>query len=249
LIPLADSGVAWLIAAFIYLAVIPAWDCFARWSLRWAGAAGRLAAGVRRWPGAPWLALAARLAYCLGVPYAALLLGVADARRMGLAGLPWWPELPVGAAAGLAGTALLAWSWGRVATVTYRRGSRRRLFLAEWKALRAPWGWVWLVLEVLCLQMSWAFVRGAAIRLVGLYAGVFLGLALLGATWLLRPGRLESLGDIEARASAFLTAGLAVITSLVFLYAENLWLCGLVHGLGLAATVLAAGRAYARASS
>jgi len=246
LIPLADSGAAWLIVAFVYLAALPAWDYTRSWSRMWRGQPGRWAAALRRWRGEPWLAAALRLAYCLGVPYAALLLGVADARRMGLAGLPWWPELPVGAAAGLAGAALLAWSWGRVAAVSYRRGSRRRLFTAEWQALHAPWGWASLLLEVLCLQMSWAFVRGAAIRFAGLYAGVFLGLALMGATWLLRPGRLESLGDLEARASSFLTAGLALVTSLVFLYAENLWLCGLVHAMGLAAAALAAGRAYAR---
>ena len=246
MIPLADSGVAWLFAAFVYLAVLPAWDYCRSWSRRWRGLPGRLAAGLRRSRSKERLAVLLRVAYCLGVPYAALLLGVADARRMGLAGLPWWPHLPVGAATGLAGVALLAWSWGRVAAVSYRRGGRR-LFVAERRAMRTAWGWAWLVLEVLCLQMSWAFVRGAAIRLAGLYAGVFLGLALLGATWLLRPGQLEGLGDVEARASAFLTAGLALVTSLVFLYSENLWLCGLVHGLGLAATALAAGRAYGQA--
>lgn len=247
MIPLADSGVAWLIACLIYLAVVPAWDYLARWARRWQGRPGRWAAAVRAWRGLPAAAVAARLVYCLGVPYAALLLGVADARRMGVAGLPLWPHLPVGAVAGLAGVGLLAWSWGRVAALAYRRG-RQRLLSAEWQAVHTPWGWVWLVLDVLCLQMSWAFVRGAAIRFVGLYAGVFLGLALLGGTWLLRPGRLEGLGEIQARAASFLTAGLALVTSLVFLYAENLWLCGLVHGLGLAAAALAAGRVHARAA-
>lgn len=247
MIPLANTGYVWLGATVLYLALQPGWDYFRRWSATWAGRPGAWAKALAASRVAPWLALAGRLAYALGVPYLALLLGVADARRMGLAGLPGWPHLLVGTAAGVAGVGLLAWSWGRTAAVSYRRGSRRRLFAAEWQAFRTPGGWVFFLAEVVCLQMSWAFVRGAAIHLVGLYAGVFLGLALLAATWLLRPGRLEGLAGPEERADAFLTGGLALVTFLVFFYAENLWLCALVHGLGLAAAILAAGRAYARA--
>lgn len=249
MIPFADTGYAWLAAGIVYLALQPGWDYLARWSANWSGRWGAWAAAVRNWPGAPALVLAGRLFYCLGLPYLALLFGLADARRLGLVGLPGWPQLPVGVAAGLAGVGLLAWSWGRVAEVSYRRGARRRLFAAESQALRTPWGWVSFLAEILFLQVSWAFVRGAAMRLAGLYAGVFLGLALLAATWLMRPGRLERLADPEARAAALLTAGLALVTSLVFLYAENFWLCLLVHGLGLAAAALSAGRAYARAAS
>ncbi len=247
MIPLANTGRVWLAVTFLYLLVQPAWDHFGHWSRTWSGRPGAWAASLRTARAVPALAVAWRLVYCLGVPYLALLLGVADARRLGLAGIALWPQLPVGALAGLAGVALLAWSWGRVAMLSYRRGGHRRLFAAEWQALRTPWGWVSFLVEILCLQMSWAFVRGAAISFAGLYAGVFLGLALLGATWLLRPGRLEGLGDPDARARSLLTAGLALVTALVFLYAENLWLCGLVHALGLMAAALAAGRAYARA--
>ncbi len=249
MIPLANMGYAWLAVTFLYLALQPGWDYFRRWSATWPGRLGAWVGALRESAAAPWLALIGRLIYSLGVPYAALLLGVADARRLGLAGLPGWPQSIAGALGGLAGVGLLAWIWGRVAAVSYRRGSRRRLFAAEWQAFRTPWGWVSFLLEVVSLQMSWAFVRGAAIRLAGLYAGVFLGLALLAATWLLRPRRLESLDSPEARAEVLLTGGLALVTSLVFLYAENLWLCGLVHGLGLIAATLAAGRAYARAGA
>jgi len=247
LIPFANTGIAWLAVTLIYLAVQPAWGYFARWSATWSGRPGVWAASVRGARCVPTLAVAWRLVYCVGAPYLALLLGVADARRLGLAGLPLWPQLPLGMVAGLAGVGLLAWSWGRVAAVSYRRGAHLPPFAAAWQALRSPWGWASFVAEVLCLQMSWAFVRGAAIRFAGLYAGVFLGLALLGATWLLRPGRLEGIGDAEVRAGTLLTAGLALVTSLVFLYAENLWLCGLVHALGWLAAMAAARRAYARA--
>ncbi len=247
MIPLANTGYVWLGATVVYLALQPGWDYLRRWSAGWRGRPGAWVNALGASRSARWLALVGRLAYSLGVPYLALLLGVADARRMGLVGLPGGLHLLVGSGAGLAGVGLLAWSWGQVAVVSYRRGSRRRLFAAEWQAFRTPWGWVSFLAEIVCLEMSWAFVRGAAIRLAGLYAGVFVGLAALAATWLLRPGRLEGLAGPEERADAFLTGGLALVTSLVFLYAENLWLCGLVHGLGLAAAILAAGRAYARA--
>ncbi len=240
-----DTGIIWVAVAILYLAAQPVWDHLAAWAARWRGRPARWVKGLRRRRVARPLTLVGRVIYSLAIPYACLLLGVADARRLGLAGLAWWPQLPLGAAVGLAGVAYLTWSWGRMAAVTFRRVGHRQLLAAEAQAFATPWGWAGPALEVLCLEGSWAFVRGAAIWLLGLYPGVFLGLAAVAAGWFLRPGSPVVLEDPDLRARGLLTASLAVLSALVFLCSENLWLAALVHGLGLVGAALAARRAYA----
>ncbi len=226
----------WLALALGYLALQPLWDIVAGGLER---RGGRLAPHLER------VQTGVLLVYLLFVPYGALLLGVADARLMGLAPLDGWPTLAKGALVGLVGVLALAWTWGWSARVSFQHNSRRQALLEEWRALHTPLGWVPLLLQVLCLQSSWAFVRGAAIHALGLYNGVFAGLALTGIAWLLRPGRRASLLSAETCPSDLLLAGLALISALVFLFSENLWLSMAIHGLGLLAATSAAGRAYA----
>ncbi len=241
----ANAGAIWLAVAVAYVLAQPTWDYVALWTGRWPARPRAWVEAARREPHGAWLRTVCRVLYCLGIPYVSLLLGVADARRLGVAGLPLWPQLPLGSLVGLGGLLLLVWTWRRAGAAMHRRGSRYRLLLEPWGVLHSPGGWAQLALEVLCLQASWAFVRGAVIGVLGLYAGVFVALALTAAVWLLRPGKAESLIDPEQRAESLLTAGLAVLTALVFLHAENLWLCALVHALALLAALLSAGRAYA----
>jgi hypothetical protein len=241
---LAHAGVRWFGLTILYLALQLAWDWAAVWAGTWQGRAGNWLAAVRDWPYAHWLGLAGKLFYYLGLPYGALLLGVADAQRLGLAGLTWWPQAPLALLVGLAGVVLLGWTWGQSAAVAHRRAGHYRLLGAEAQALRAPWGWVPLLLQVLCLEGNWAFVRGAAVALVGVYGGIWLGLGLVAVIWLLRPMRAEALADPVLRARTLLTLGLATMSGIVFMYAENLWICLLVHALGFVVAALAAGRAY-----
>ena len=243
--PSTLRSVAGLAIVIVYLAMQPGWDHFRKWAATWGGRPGHWAKTLRHRPTrARRIALAGRIVYSLAIPYIALLLGLADARGLGLAGLMRWPELPMAILLGVAGVGFLSWLWRRLSLSCYRQGEGVRLLSAEWQACHTPWGWVHLLAEVICLQMSWAFVRGSAIRLVGLYPGVFVGLVLVAGAWLLRPGSIPSLADPEARARTLLVAALAVISSLVFLYAENLWLAALTHGSGLLGATLAAGRAY-----
>lgn len=230
----------WLALAGAYLALQPLWDIFLG---RLERQGGRLASHLGR------LEMGALLVYLLGVPYAALLTGTADARQLGLASPSGWSALAVGAGVGVAGSLMLAWTWGRASRVSYQHNSRRRALFSEWQALHTPWGWVPLLLQVLCLQSSWAFVRGAAVSALGLYEGVFVGLALSGLAWLLRPGRRTNLLDPDTRPSDLLLVGLALVTALVYLYSESLWLCTTVHVVGLLAATAAAGRAYAEANA
>jgi hypothetical protein len=91
----------------------------------------------------------------------------------------------------------------------------------------------WLVLvDVLYLEVHWAFYRGAlAVALGDVYAGIFGGLALIYLEWGLNPfwrrgWRLES-----QTATFWLRGALALIIALLFFLSRNLWICLLVHGL------------------
>ena len=240
-------GPLWVGLALVYLLIPAAWAYLARWSQGWRGRLAGWLEPLCREPNAAALQVLGRTIYAIGVPYAALLLGVADARRLGLAGFALWPQLPLGATITLAGVAFLYWSWRRAAAAVYQRSSHHRLLAPHWEALQAPWGSAHLLFDVLCLQLSWAFVRGACIWLLGLYPGVFVALALQAAGWLARPGGFAGLQEPEPRARGLLIGQLAVWTALVFLYSENLWLCMVAHGTGLAAAALAAGKGWRRA--
>ncbi len=244
---LANRALTGFAIVVVYLALQPGWDYLREWTRHWRGRPGDWVAALRasRY-GGPLEALA-EVIYLLGIPYAALLLGVIDIRRMGLVGFAWRVDLAIGALIGVTGAALLSWSWRRVSAASYRRSSRRRVFFGEWQAFRTPWGWVPLLAQVICLQFSWGFVRAMAIALLGLYWGVFVALALTGVAWFLRPGRATSLANPDSRARELLLAGLATVSAMVFLYSQNLWLCAAIHAIALLAATLAAGRAYADA--
>lgn len=249
MISLAEAGTVWLAAVAVYLVLPLAWDYLVRWAATWAGRPGLWARAVRGWRGAPYLQGMGQLLYYLAIPYAALLSGVADARRLGLAGMPRWPEMPAGMLTGLGGVVLVAWLWRRLASACYRRSARPYLLLPQRRLLQTPLGWAQLVGQVLCLQVSWAFVRGVAIWWLGLYPGVFVGLGLTGAAWILRPSTRKALADASTRPGALLAAHLALLSALVFLYAENLWLCAAIHCLGFLGATLASGRAHADAGA
>ncbi|MGD2206343.1 MAG: hypothetical protein PVH17_06155, partial [Anaerolineae bacterium] len=91
-----------------------------------------------------------------------------------------------------------------------------------------PW-WM-LPVDVLYLEVHWAFYRGAlAVLLDDVYAGVFLGLGLVYIEWGLNPfwrrgWRLPSLA-----AGQWLHAALALLVALMFLLTRNLWGCLAVH--------------------
>lgn len=235
-------GMIWVGLALVYLLLPLAWAYLMRWARRWQ----RFAAFLRG-PHGTVLRATVRLVYSLGIPYGALLAGIADARRLGIVGFPRWPQLPAGALAILVGVLYLMWSWHRLATAIHRRSGHRRLLAATWQSLHVPWGWTYLLFDIICLQVRWAFVRGAAVWLLGLYPGVFVALAIEAGAWLAAPESIASLQDPARRAQSLLLAQMAILVALVFLLSENLWLCLLMHGVGVIGAALAAGRGWRQA--
>ena len=188
-----------------------------------------------------WLVEAARALYFLGIPYLALggwprppfggLLSLADIGLVGLGGR-WTPTRWLSATGtalgfGLVALVLLLAAWGLArrgaAGVPAREGAPRQLGFQP-----RPW-WLSLI-EVLYLEVHWAFYRGTSIVLLEeIYTGVFVGLGLVYLEWTLNPFWRRGWRSEVAAADQWLRAALALVAALVFLSTRNLWLCFGVH--------------------
>ena len=148
-------------------------------------------------PYSNWLVQAGRFLFYLGIPYLVLggwprqpfqgLLSPADVGLVGLGGR--WPPTRWLEAAGTAiGIGLLA---GLLLALAWANANRRdpgagRPTEPRYRFPARPW-WA-LLIDVLLLEVHWAFYRGAlAVLLADRYKGVFLGLGLVYLEWALNP--------------------------------------------------------------
>jgi hypothetical protein len=197
---------------------------------------GRRLSTLENSPHSLWLFQALRFVYYLCIPYLALTHGVTSPTLMGMWAANWFheawlPELSLGLALGLGACLLLVWGWRRylVAVREIENQAAPEPHLLERRMLGAPWGWGLILLEVLYLEIHWAFYRGAAIRAVGDYYGVFLGFLLVLAECSLNPAIRSSLG-LARRGGETLTAVTVAFTiSVIYYFTANLWLCIAVH--------------------
>ena len=202
------------------------------------GRLGRAVAALQAWRWRGWPREVLRFGYYIGPPYAALLLGVASPRLLGLSGLDWAQSSGLGAVLGSGAFVLLLLGWGQYARAT--RGLLQPgegLLATEVAALDRPWGIGVLLLEVVYLEAHWAFYRAGAILLWGDYAGVFLGFAVAILEMLSRPQLWSRLRQPGQADGFLLTASLAFVVTILFLFTHNLWVCAIVHG-GLALGLL-----------
>lgn len=196
---------------------------------------------ARSSPHGRWLVALARALYFLGIPYLALggwprprfsgLLSLADMGLVGLGGR-WSPTRWLSATGtalgfGLVALVLLLVAWGSASRdagyAPAGQGATGRLgFQAR------PW---WLnAIDVLYLEVHWAFYRGACIVVLGdLYTGVFAGLGLVYLEWALNPFWRRGWLSNAVAAAQWLRAALALVVALIFLFTRNLWLCLGVH--------------------
>jgi hypothetical protein len=160
----------------------------------------------------PWLAPL----YWLLVPYLALLMGAVSPRLMGLYWFDWRATLEVGAGLLLAIGALAVIAWLFAAPRAHVSSNGRASRLGS-------------VLLAGAEEWYWCFVRAAlweiALGLPGLaappiYWSVWGGaLLVLPLTLLVQPTGLLRLIKVV----------ILVVTSVLFLYTRNFWLCWLVH--------------------
>ena len=203
-----------------------------------AGATGDFVARLVAWRFSPWLLQFLRLLYYVGIPFAALLWGH-DAVVRRLLGLQQF-ELPF-SGEGQAGTGVAAnwldWALDLGWAVTAGIGTWVLLGLGWWAYRRAlataggldrvsgvsSSGWL-LLREAAYHEAHWAFYRNAPILAAGAYWGVWIGLAVVALEAVLAPAWRRSLADPEHAPGRLMRAALAVVSSVLFLLTENLWL-------------------------
>ncbi|MFQ6059080.1 MAG: hypothetical protein ACE5MB_09420 [Anaerolineae bacterium] len=194
------------------------------------GRVGRLVEAIRNWPYRDGPLQALRLLYYLGLPYLALLKGVINPRSMGLSDLDWLRGAGLGVALGGGAFLLLALTWWYYAHSTHLLYPQADPLSSHLTTLNRPWGWALLLLDVIYLEVHWAFYRSGPIQvLADLYSGVFLGLALAFLEAYSSPHLRRGLRQPEQAGGILLTGSLALVVALIYLFTHNLWLCVLSH--------------------
>jgi hypothetical protein len=234
---------------------MPSFDLASREAWLWLGGS-LLLAGLWTnlvWLFSPWveagrspedsesLAQGLRLLYYLGLPFAALFWGY-DAvitRFFGLQRLvlptssalgndasinanwlDWACDVGWAVALGLGSWGLLLVAgWVRRRAVADLGGPRLTSKAPAWETLR----------EALYHEVHWTFYRNAPIVALGLYWGAWAGLALAALEALANPVWRKRLGTPGGAPALLLRAAMAVVSSLLFLRTQNLWLAVLLH--------------------
>jgi len=179
---------------------------------------------------ARWLWQVGRFLFYLGIPYLVLggwprqpLQGLLSLQDIGLVGPGGsWPATRW---LGAAGTGL---GLGSVALVILLLARRQANNMPRFP--RHPW-WA-IVIDVAYLEVHWAFYRAALAVLLGnLYTGVFAGLGLVYAEWVVNPFWRRDFREESLAAGRWLRAALALVSALIFLLTQNLWICLAIHWL------------------
>jgi hypothetical protein len=203
--------------------------------------AERIVIQLANWRFAPAFLQTLRLLYYVVLPFAALFWGydavvrrflglqqlvlpssaaMVDDASVSANWLDWSHDIGWAAVLGLGSWGLLlAGGWIRRRALADTDGPPLAGRASGWEALR----------EALYHEIHWAFYRNAPIVALGLYWGTWVGLALAALEALANPAWRKGLGTQGRTGTLLLRAALAVISSLLFLRTQNLWLAVLLH--------------------
>ena len=193
------------------------------------GRLGQWVGTIKVWPYRYWLLEAVRFLYYIGIPYAALLRGVALPRLMGLTHLDWVKGIGLGTALGGGVFLLLAsiWWWYARAIAALPRSARQRQGASLGDD--STNGWI-LLREVVYLEAHWAFYRSAAILFLNnYYAGTFVGFLLVTLEWSINPAWRTDLSSPWRSANTLMRWSMAFAMTIIFLFIRNLWLLVPIH--------------------
>jgi hypothetical protein len=194
------------------------------------GRLGHWAETVKGWSYRHWLLEAGRFLYYIGLPYAALLRGVALPRFMGLTDLDWLRGVGLGTVLG-GGTFLflaLIWWWYARAVVALPLSARERPGTSLGFAGSTS-GWI-LLREAIYLETHWAFYRSATILLLNdYYVGTFLGFLLVTLEWSINPAWRRDWSMPWQSVDILMRWSMAFAMAILFLFIRNLWVLVLIH--------------------
>ncbi|MCD6291038.1 MAG: hypothetical protein J7M34_11090 [Anaerolineae bacterium] len=165
-----------------------------------------------------------RLGCLVGIPYGALLAGIASPRLMGLTAVDWTRSLGLGVPFALLAWLLITagWHWGEMSE------GRATVGMQEPSATR----WLSALLEATGQQLHWAFYRDATIRWLGPYWGAWGGALLALIECAARPQAWHT----DQGNAMLLNILLAVVTTALYLTVSNWWLGWGLHMLVLLTT-------------
>ncbi len=172
-----------------------------------------------------------RALWFVGVPYLALIAGVANPHLFALADVDGLLALQAGwhlIALTLVAGVLVIWLHARGALHTYPAfvlpASERRAQLTE------PWGVCFIALDTIALQAHWLFYRaGAIVFLRDAYLGALGGMALVMAEWLVDLRWWQRVRTHGLSEDLFLQMALLLLTTLLAIYANDFWLMLIAH--------------------
>jgi hypothetical protein len=194
------------------------------------GRMGRWVGVVKGWPYGHWLLEAIRLLYYIGIPYAALLRGVALPRLMGLTNLNWFKGIGLGTVLGGGNLLLLAliWRWYARAVAALPLSARERAGTSlEFAGSTNKWAFL---REAIYLESHWAFYRSATILLLDdYYVGIFLGFLLVTLEWAMNPAWRKDWGLSWRSTDILMRWSMAFTMAIIFFFIRNLWVLVLIH--------------------
>ena len=187
----------------------------------------RLRGKIPRSPVWSWTYHAGRFAYYIGLPYLALRQGIIPASTMGLG--EWTATSDdVLVTSGLALAAFV------ILSVTQRSYSRSLPDQTETSRAQSQGRhWVTATLDVLYLEVHWAFYRSGPIFWLGgdYYTGSFLGFLLITLEELLNPRVRNALKRPQTSIAVLVRWSIALCMTTVFYFSRSLWLVIGLHWL------------------
>jgi hypothetical protein len=220
--------------------------------VRWREGHGWVARHLEAYRGQPWawlLLQSFKLVYFLGLPYGALMQSAISPHWMGLIHFDLYVSLGVGGLLTAGAFILLSLDWWIYLRSLTRSGDTLRS-LPLWDGNHGPPGGVGLatgLVEVILLEVHWAFYRGACASFLGDYVGAFLGIALVGVEWCADLNPIGGISRPEKREAFLHQATLAFVIAVIYAYTQNFWACLVAHTLlhlGLVRWIRFWGRRY-----
>ena len=195
------------------------------WHLRQStsGDEGSLLSKVRSWRHWGALGRGAWFVSGVGLPYAAVVLGVIGPRDTGLLGIDWLSTIGRGIGWGTASFALLVFSWRRYT------GTLDDDALALTRASLGSRGYAHRVADSAAHEALWAFYRGVSVPWLGQYAGPYVALLLAIAVPCFSPWTRDGLRQVGRRDVLLLDACLAIVSTTCYLLTSSFWICLALH--------------------
>lgn len=177
-----------------------------------------------------------RFGFYVGMPYLALLRGVVTLPSLGVVEVEHPESLGAGVLVMIGAVVLMGLIGRQYHQANIATGDNAGLPLqAVRQVLSRPWGWVLLLTTVAYQQAHWAFYRALpALILDDRYVGSFAGLALVMLEAYADPQVREDLTDPVRAEFLLLSAGVAVVATLLFTLTGTSLLGAAMHLLFLA---------------